>query len=163
MSNEIYRIATVEEFRKLWNYSESNTYKYFEEGLLSNNIEFWTVELDKELIGELYIFWNSEDQDEANGLDRAYLCAFRIRKDHQNKGYGKKLMNVVFERIEEKGYTEITLGIDNAEYDKLKYIYDKLGFIILVKETYIDYHYITKDGTPDHSEEPFKIMMKKVK
>lgn len=76
------RKASTEEMKKLWGYSNSPTYEYFVKGLDRGNIEFWTLE-DQDinmLVGELYIFFNSQDPDEANGISRAYLCAFRIQK-----------------------------------------------------------------------------------
>jgi hypothetical protein len=41
------------------------------------------------LIGELYIFWDLEDKDEANGKERAYLSAFRIEEELRGLGLGK--------------------------------------------------------------------------
>lgn len=90
----IIRIATLEEMKELWGYSNSNTYNYFVDGINSGNIEFWTVEDSKagELVGELYIFWDSEDKNEADGATRAYLCALRIKKTYQGLGLSSKLM-----------------------------------------------------------------------
>lgn len=84
--------------KELCNYSNTNTYKYFIEGLLKGNIEFWTVENTKNnnLIGELYIFWNSTDLDEADGFNRAYLCAFRINQKFRGLGLGSKLMEMFY-------------------------------------------------------------------
>ena len=154
------RIANVNEFKKVWNYSNSPTYKYFLDQLIKKNVEFWTVELLENLIGELYIFWDSEDKDEANGVNRAYLCAFRIEKEYQGQGYGKLLMNVVLDRIKNKRYTEVTIGIDNNDYAKLEAMYNKIGFSIHVKSTNIDYHYINKEGTPTKYKDPYMLKMK---
>ncbi len=41
------------------------------------------------MIGELYIFWDLEDKDEANGKDRAYLSACRIEEELRGLGLGK--------------------------------------------------------------------------
>ncbi|PAT01038.1 hypothetical protein CI105_08460 [Candidatus Izimaplasma bacterium ZiA1] len=76
----IIREGSIKEFKSLWNYSNTPTYNYFLDNITRNNVEFWTIELSKTLIGELYIFWDSIDKDEANGTNRAYLCAFRIKK-----------------------------------------------------------------------------------
>lgn len=74
------RTGSLNELKALWK-NESPTKAYFINEIEKNSIEFWTIENEKDssLIGELYIFWNSEDKkDEANGKDRAYLCAFRV-------------------------------------------------------------------------------------
>ena len=156
----IVRKANVNEFMKLWNYSNSPTYKYFLENINNGNVEFWTIEKSKELIGELYIYWNSEDKDEANGIDRAYLCAFRIQKEYQGQGYGKLLMNNVLDRIKEKNFKEVTIGIDNSEFEKLDSLYSKIGFTELVKETNIDNHYINSNNKPTIYKEPYTLKMK---
>ncbi len=159
----IIRRANIDEFKNLWNYSETNTYNYFLEGLVKENIEFWTIDTGtSKLIGELYIFWNSEDKDEADGVKRAYLCALRIDPKHQGMGLSSKLMKTVTERILEKGFTEITIGIDNDNYDKLLSMYKGWGFNNLVKQQECDYHYIDKDNKPVKYEEPINIYMKSI-
>ena len=154
------RIADINEFKTMWNYSNPQTYNYFLDQLMKKNVEFWTVELSNNLIGELYIFWDSEDKDEADGVNRAYLCAFRIEKEYQGQGYGKRLMNTVLERIKSKGYTEVTIGIDNDDFIKLESMYKKIGFSIHVKSTSVDYHYINKEGDPTIYKEPYMLKMK---
>lgn len=158
----IVRIASVEEMKKLWGYSESPTYNYFVDGMEKCNIEFWTIEEIKtnKLIGELYIFWDSEDKDEANGYERAYLCAFRVEADYQGRGLGSKLMNRVFERLEEKLVKEVTIGIDNDEYEKLSAMYEGWGFTKLVKYKNVDIHSFDRKGNVEYCQEPYKLMMK---
>lgn len=146
------KIASVDEMKTLWNYSQSNTYHYFVNGIENGNIEFWALEQDNKIIGELYIFWNSPDQEEANGVDRAYLCAFRVSQDHQGKGYGSLLMNRVFDRLLEKGIKEATIGVDNDDYERLNAMYQKWGFNTLVKTKEVDLHYIGKNGLPSPCE-----------
>lgn len=154
------RQANIEEFKRLWKYSDSPTYKYFLKNIYNNNVEFWTIEESKKLIGELYIFWNSEDNDEANGIDRAYLCAFRIQKEYQGQGYGKLLMNNLLKRIKEKEFKEVTIGIDNSEFEKLNSLYTKFGFTELIKETNIDNHYLNSNNEPTIYKEPYNLIMK---
>ena len=156
VSMKAYR-GTIDQFQELWNYTGSNIYQYFLKGLKENVIEFWTVEVEHKLIGELYIFWDSIDKDEANGLNRAYLCAFRIKETFQGQGIGSHLMNTVIKRVKEVGYTEITIGIDNSEYKKLKGMYSKFGFTELLKVTSVDNHYIDKNGNPTEYDEEYQI------
>ncbi|KFZ26823.1 MAG: Acetyltransferase (GNAT) family protein [Candidatus Izimaplasma bacterium HR2] len=154
------RLADINDFKKEWNYSNTPTYKYFLNQLINENVEFWTIELSNKLIGELYIFWDSEDKDEANGINRAYLCAFRIKEEYQGQGYGKLLMNAVLKRIKSKGYTEVTIGIDNDNFLKLEEMYNKIGFIVHVKSTNVDYHYINKEGKPTTYKDSYMLKKK---
>ena len=162
MKETEYRIASVEEFKKLWNYSESNTYKYFLNLLENNQIELWTAVISDELIAELYIFWDSPDKDEANNKNRAYLCAFRVRKDYQGLGIGTTLMTKVFNRIKSKGFNEVTIGIDNDNYLKLLSMYKRFGFNVFVKSTYIDLHYLNKNNQPTEYKEPYELYLSKL-
>jgi|GEM_PF-743212 len=152
MNEVICKIATAEELKALWNYSQSNTYHYFVEGIENDNIEFWALETKGKIIGELYIFWNSPDQEEANGEDRAYLCAFRVSQEFQGLGYGSLLMNRVFDRLLEKGIKEVTIGVDNDDYERLSAMYQKWGFDTLIKTKEVDHHYIGKNGLPSPCE-----------
>lgn len=156
----VIRQAKIEEFQALWCSSGSTTYKYFLDKLRDKTVEFWTID-QGELIGELYIFWDSEDKDEADGLKRAYLCALRVHEDHRGQGMSSKLMNRVIESIYERGFSEITIGIDNDNYDKLKMIYKKWGFTKLIKKQYIDHHGRDKHNQANRCQEGFDIFMKR--
>ncbi|MTI48103.1 MAG: GNAT family N-acetyltransferase [Firmicutes bacterium] len=158
------RIATVDEMKELWEYSGSPTYNYFVDGIYDENIEFWTVEDTKEnqLIGELYIFWNSEDPDEADGVKRAYLCAFRIQEEYQGRGLASKLMKVVLNRVKSKGFFEVTIGVDNDNYEKLKSIYNSWGFSELIKKQHYDYHYLDSNNYPVYFDEPSDLYLNRL-
>lgn len=158
------RIATVDEMKKLWEYSNSPTYNYFVDGINNGNIEFWAIENIEEnrLIGELYIFWNSEDSDEADGVNRAYLCAFRIEEQSRGRGLSSRLMKSVLARVEEKGFSEVTIGVDNENYDKLKNMYNSWGFNELVKQQYYDYHYLDYSNNPVYYEEPCDLYLNRL-
>ena len=84
------------------------------------------------LIGEIHITWRSDDPLAAIGGQRAYLSAFRIREERQGLGYGQYLLREVIRLIEEAGYREITIGVeeDNA---RAKHLYRKFGFTEFVE------------------------------
>ena len=89
----LIRKASGEEMLKLWNYLDVNaaspTARFFYQNISSGNADFWTLEHEGELIGELYAFRNIEaDHDFADGSSTAYLCAFRIRKEYRGQGLG---------------------------------------------------------------------------
>lgn len=158
------RIATVDEMKELREYSDSPTYNYFVDGINSGNIEFWAVENleDSRLVGELYIFWNSEDTDEANGVNRAYLCALRVEKKFRGRGLASKLMKAVLARVKENGFSEVTIGVDNDDYEKLKSMYNTWGFNELIKQQHYDYHYLDSNNNPVYFEEPSDLYLKRL-
>lgn len=87
------------------------------------------------LIGELRVKYESGDEHFTVRGKRAYLYAFRIREDVQNKGYGTYLLKTVLSGLEERGYREFTVGVedDNA---RAIHMYQALGFdeILLRKQ-----------------------------
>jgi GNAT superfamily N-acetyltransferase len=161
----VIRIGSKEELKELWGNSNSSTEAYFVAGIEEGNIEFWTIEneLDNSLIGELYIFWNSEDKEEANGKDRAYLSAFRIKKEFQGHGLGKQLMLRVISRVLERGFSEVTIGADNDDSTRLTAMYKSWGFNELVKLQNTDYHYLDKNNNPTFYEVPYALLLNKLK
>lgn len=160
----LIRIGSKDELKQLWGNSNLPTQTYFVDGIEKGNIEFWTIEneIDSSLVGELYIFWNSEDKDEANGNDRAYLCAFRINKEFQGSGLGKMLMQRVLLRVKEKGFSEATIGVDNDDVERLTCMYKSWGFSNLIKMQNIDYHYINKNNKPTYYEVPYALFLNKL-
>lgn len=66
------------------------------------------LKLDKVIVG--YLAWKTVSNI------RAYLCSLAVLPEHQNKGYGTKLLNFSIEQILKCGLTKIevsTLRTDN--------------------------------------------------
>jgi ribosomal protein S18 acetylase RimI-like enzyme len=157
------RMGTSDEVRALWGMKYSPTENYFVEGIEKGTMEFWTIENEEnDLIGELYIIWNSIDTDEANGLNRAYLCAFRINEAYRGKKLGKALMKRVLERIKDKGFNEVTIGADPENEEKLTKMYHSFGFTEFIKKQHYDYHYLDQNNNPVYYEEPSILLLNKL-
>ncbi len=86
----------------------------------------------EELIGELHVTWHSDDPLAAVQGKRAYLSAFRIREDRQGLGFGQFLLRGVIAAIEERGYHEITIGVEDDNL-RAKHLYQKFGFTEFVE------------------------------
>jgi ribosomal protein S18 acetylase RimI-like enzyme len=134
------RVGVIEDFEKLnqeWAWSDAEwqreaqkkTIKSINEGTQ----EFWVIEDDNQIIGELHISWVKEDEDQANGINRAYLFALRIHPKLRGQGLGTKLMNRVLQRIKENAFNEVTIGAYKDE-DHLKKMYNKWGFTQFIKD-----------------------------
>ncbi len=87
------------------------------------------------LIGELHIMYESDDENYAIRGRRAYMFAFRVREDFQNKGYGTYLLKTVLSVLKEDGYCEFTVGVEDDNIRAI-HMYQALGFseIILRKQ-----------------------------
>lgn len=131
------RRAAEHELLELWGYESihtaSSNAKFFCSNIKRGNTEFWALDKDGELIGELYVFYDLEDQDFADGNRTAYLCAFRVRADFRGQGLGTQLIYHVMEHIKNLGYQRISIGVDITDTANIRF-YERLGFTKKVKE-----------------------------
>ncbi len=79
------------------------------------------------LIGELHVMYESDDKNYAVRGKRAYLFAFRIHNDFQNRGYGTYLLKEVLGILEKNGYYEFTVGVED-DNDRAIHMYQAQGF-----------------------------------
>ena len=79
------------------------------------------------LIGELHVLYESDNENYAVRNKRAYLYAFRVRREYQNKGYGTRLLRAVLADLHEEGYSEFTIGAED-DNEKALHIYHSMGF-----------------------------------
>lgn len=135
------RKATDKEMLRLWGCQNRDplppTALFFAQNISSGNAEFWTLNDNGQIIGELYIFWQLDDRDFADGKSRAYLCAFRIKSEYRGKGYGSALLKEVLEYIRNKGIQTATIGVDATEEHNIK-MYHKFGFTNKIKDCFED-------------------------
>ena len=90
------------------------------------------------LVGELHVKYESDDENYAVRGRRAYMFAFRVRKDLQNKGYGTYLLKETLAALKEEGYSEFTVGVEDDNLRAI-HIYQKLGFTELVLRSREEY------------------------
>ena len=99
---------------KLFEYNDlDDMIKENTENIRKGIIDIFALFADNELIGELRVKYQSEDELEAIRGKCAYLFAFRICKDYQNSGLGKYLLKNVINILENKGYCEFTVGVED--------------------------------------------------
>lgn len=96
--------------------------------------------LDGEIITERTAITSDDDSDMQNkdnliGKNKAYLTAFRINKEYENKGYFSKLYKFMEDDLKRKGFTSLTLGVEPSEVRNMM-IYFNWGFINYIKSDY---------------------------
>ena len=120
----LIRKASGEEMLSLWGYEDIKnapcTARFFYQNITSGNAVFWALDLDGELIGELYVFLDLEDHDFADGTSRAYLCAFRVNPEYRGQGLGSSLMEKALAELKESGFSSATIGVASDEPQNLK-------------------------------------------
>lgn len=132
--------GTSEQMLELWNGRFKDFVKSHCEDINSGVQEAWLMrdETTGKLMGELHIVWDREDKDEANGIDTAYIMAFRINEEYQGQHLGTKLMNRVLERVKENEFKTATIGADDSD-PKLVVMYKNWGFTKEIKSSGFTY------------------------
>ena len=135
----------------LWGYDSyddaSPTARFFYDNIESGNAIFWSLYDEGNIAGELYSFLKLEDKDFADGVDTAYLCAFRVSEDHRGKGYGSMLMKTALSDLKSKNFSFATIGVGMDEENNQK-MYEHMGFSRKIKECFFDPCARDKDMKP---------------
>ncbi len=133
-----FRKIEIEEFDKLKRVFPGNEelwekYKNMQiEKIEKKEIDIFVIENDENIIGEITANYKSNKlENEAKAGIRAYLEAFRLSKEYRGQGLGQKLINYCMKYLENIGYTEFTIGVED-DNEIAKHIYSKLGFTKIV-------------------------------
>lgn len=153
----IIRQGTIEEMSSLW--YKFYTFEFFSNNIESGNAEFWTVEDNGCLIGELYVFGKLDDIDFADGNTTAYLYGFRIEEAMRGRGIGTILMNHVFERLRELGFNYAVIGVEPDKEANMR-LYNRLGFVDRIKTLRLNPCDVDENNMP--TEGPEYILLRKV-
>ena len=140
MENYVCKIASLEEMNLKWDYeiecNKDDKYNWLiwkEENIIKYKkgyiIPYYGI-LNEKIICEATANINSkivQNSDLLVDTKRAYLSAFRTIKEYQGKGYFSKLMKFMLNDLKNRGYTEVTLGVEPTD-EKSKKIYEHYGF-----------------------------------
>ncbi len=142
--NYVFRKITKDEFDRLrglfpdsgqmWLKYRDIRWKEFD----NREIDIYVIERNSTFIGELTIHYISHGlASETIPGQRVYLQAFRLDKKCRGLGLGKKLIQFALTDLEQKGYTEFTIGVEENN-ERAKHIYFKFGFTEAVDKGYGD-------------------------
>ena len=159
----LIRKATEEEMLALWGYQNKNTAsataRFFYDNIAAGNAVFWTVDNYGELVGELYVFFNLNDTDFADGQNTAYLCAFRIKEEYRGRGNGSRLMETALTELKDIGFRTVTIGVGSDEPQNLR-LYRRLGFITKIKDCHYDPCGMDENMQPIYEDTPWWLLKK---
>jgi ribosomal protein S18 acetylase RimI-like enzyme len=85
------------------------------------------------VIGQVFIQLICDRPELADGTNRAYLYAFRVRPEFRSAGLGTRIMQVIFDDLRRRGFRILTLNVakDNPRARKL---YERNHFRIVAHE-----------------------------
>ena len=121
----------------------------------------WVAEHPKtNLIGQVFVQLTGIRPELADGSQRAYIYAIRVRKPYQNLGIGTRLIQTAEEDLAWRGYRYISLNVNKDNLDAQR-LYERLGYEIVAHEpgrwSYIDHR-----GRRRRVHEPAWRMVKKL-
>jgi len=121
----------------------------------------WVIETPQsEIIGQAFVLLKSSERDAADGRDRAYVFAFRIKPQWRNKGIGKYLMDFIETDLRQRGFKTITLNVAKDNHDALR-LYHRLGYQVMGPRAG-RWSYRDHLGEVHHVNEPAWRMMKEL-
>lgn len=143
------RIANPNDFNKRWDYlievnaGDEKWKVWRDERLLAFNegtrIIYYGF-LDGEIISEATVAISIDDKyiqnkEELIGNGRVYLKSFRTNQEHQGKGYFSILYKFMENDLKERGYIELTLGVEPCEVKNMMIYFNK-GYTNYIKTAY---------------------------
>lgn len=130
----VFRKIKKDEFDRLHDLfpdDERMWFKYREkrrQEFARKEIDVYVIEVDHIFVGEISVSYVSHDlTSETVPYQRVYLQAFRVDGKYQGTGLGQKLLQFALSDLEQQGYTEFTIGVEE-ENERAKHIYDKFDF-----------------------------------
>ncbi len=112
-----------------------NVFKNAFEKSKTGKSKLWVVEIrDEGLVGQAFVQLISSRLDLANGVDRAYLYAFRFKENFRNIGLGSSLLNIIESDLLKNNYKEATLNVSRENLRAIHF-YQIHGFKIVAEES----------------------------
>ncbi len=137
-----YRIATIQDLEIIWNNNIAKhpdderwvrwKKQYIEDNLNGRSITFVVVN-DNTPIGEITMVISNEHKDVVelpqlcDGTSTVYMCAFRIEKEYEGKGYISKLVKYAETYAKNMGRKYAIIGVNAANIRNMQ-IYFHFGY-----------------------------------
>lgn len=126
-----YRKATLDDLEHIWEYNISQnpdepSNQRWKDSYISRNVNnraaTYVVLNDEDPIGEVTLDYFGEAYGNpeirhflADGVETGYVTALRIRQEFEGKGYISRLMRCMEAYAKERGFTQLTIGVEAAE------------------------------------------------
>ncbi len=106
------------------------TYARLYEDSKTGNPILWMVETPQgKMVGQAFVMLTSGEKDAADGRERAYIFAFRVRPQFRNRGVGTMLMRFIERDLARRGFSTVTLNVAKENPDARR-LYERLGYRI---------------------------------
>lgn len=94
----------------------------------NGNRLIYIYETDGEFLGEGALVLKNDDPDYTIPGRRVYMSRVLVKKEYRNLGLGTKIVSYLIRVAEEKGFDEVSVGVDLDNFSA-RYLYEvKTGF-----------------------------------
>ncbi len=121
----------------------------------------WVVETaELEIIGQAFVMLVSTEKSAADGKNRAYVFAFRVKPSWRDSGVGSELMGFIENDLRQRGYKAVTLNVAKDNQGALR-LYRRLGYHVIESKSG-RWSYEDHQGVVRQVHEPSWRMIKKL-
>ena len=130
------------------------------EDMLAGTRSLWVGAAGAQVVGRLFIQWNSSDLRYADGLSRAYIYALRVHPLWRGQGVGTRLMAAAEAELCDRHCSIATLAVgqDNTAAFRL---YQRLGYRIFGEDPGI-WYFTDEQGNLRREEERSWLLEKRM-
>jgi ribosomal protein S18 acetylase RimI-like enzyme len=114
-----------------------------------------------EVIGQIFIQWNSSDPRYADGCRRGYLYALRVKPSHRDRGLGTRLLDAAEEELMRRGMNTASIGVEKNN-PRARALYERQGYRIVAEDPG-RWSYIDDEGNLREVVEPAWLMEKNLR
>lgn len=135
MTDYIIEKLRLEEYDKsnnVWDMKSCPFTQQFKEQIACGNRESYLMNHNDKYIASCDLVTDYEEYTEKDV--KIYLSRLIVKKEYRNKGIGQDLLKYMINLCKEKGYKQITVGVD-ADNNNALHIYKKFGFEIYENDT----------------------------
>jgi len=109
-------------------------YKEIFENACNGKAILWVVEINGSgLIGQLFVQLHSPRRELADGNQKAYFYAFRIKEPFRGYGIGSQLMETAEEDLNKRNFIKIALNVSKENPTALRF-YKNHGYKVIAHE-----------------------------
>jgi ribosomal protein S18 acetylase RimI-like enzyme len=86
-----------------------------------------------EIVGQVFIQWNSSDPRFADGRRRGYLYALRIKPAFRERGLGTRLIRAAEDELWKRGMDTASIGVEKNNL-RARALYERRGYRVIAED-----------------------------
>lgn len=124
---EKLKLEEYDNSNDVWDMKKCPFTEQFKEQIACGNRESYLMKYNDKYIASCDLVYDYGEYTEAS--IKVYLSRLIVKKEYRNKGIGQELLKFMIDLCKEKGYKQITVGVDTNNKNAL-HVYQKYGFSV---------------------------------